>query len=166
MGRLKTFRKYIIWIIAFYIFSIVCTYVGLNATYKNISYSGDLPNGITVKLSQATTVNGRIYGEVTSTESNNLNGKYIKVQIYSKKDQLLGEKYLEINDINLNEPKKFKVNFTADNVKYYTIDVLDNTEETQEKISIAKKLWDGVFTDEELKGAAIIALILGLTFLV
>lgn len=166
MGRMKTFRNYVIWLIAFYIFSMVCVYVGFNATYKNIYFTGNIPEEVSIEVAQSTKVNGRIYGKVTSTEQNDLNGKYIKVQIYSKKNQLLGEKYLEISGTNVNEPKKFKVNFTADNIKYYTIEILDNTEETQEQISNAKRLWDGVFTDEELKGATIVLLVLGLTYVI
>ena len=82
MGRLKTFRKYIIWIVAFYLFSMLITYVGLNSTYKDISTSNELSNQVKVDIAQATKVNGRIYGEVTNSEENNLNGKYIKVKIY------------------------------------------------------------------------------------
>lgn len=166
MKRLKTFRNYIIFLIAFYIFSSVCIYVGFNATYKDIYFTGNVPDEVLVELAQATKVNGRIYGKVTSTENNNLNGKYIKIQIYSKKGQILGEKYLEITGTQINEPKKFKATFTADDVKYYNIEIVDNTEETQEQINIAKRLWDKVFTDDELTGGAIVLIILGLSFLV
>ena len=134
MGRLKTIRTYIIWIIAFYIFSSVMIYIGLNATYKNILQKGNLPEQVNVDLAQATKVNGRIYGEVTSTIKNDLNGKYIKVEIYDKDVEVVGQKYLKIEGTNINEPKRFKVNFVTDGVKSYKIEILDDTPELQEEI--------------------------------
>ena len=164
MGRLKTFRTYIIWIVAFYIFSSVMIYIGLNATYKNILQKGNLPEQVNVDLAQATKVNGRIYGEVTSTIKNDLNGKYIKVEIYDKDVEVVGQKYLKIEGTNINEPKRFKVNFVTDGVKSYKIEILDDTPELQEEIERAKSLWEKVFTDEEVKGLTVILLIFGLSY--
>ena len=164
MGRLKTFRTYIIWIVAFYIFSSVMIYIGLNATYKNILQKGNLPEQVNVDLAQATKVNGRIYGEVTSTIKNDLNGKYIKLEIYDKDVEVVGQKYLKIEGTNINEPKRFKVNFVTDGVKSYKIEILDDTPELQEEIERAKSLREKVFTDEEVKGLTVILLIFGLSY--
>ncbi len=160
MDRLKTFRKYIIWIIAFFLFSTLISYIGLNAKYKNIESTGEMPGGVKINLSQATSVNGRILGEVTSTEENDLNGKYLKVDIFSKNDNLAGTKYLKIDNLNFNEPRKFAVYFSADNIKYYTIDVLNYSEELKNDEIRVKDLFKKVFLNEDLKTAAIITLIL------
>lgn len=162
MDRLKTFRKYIIWIIAFYIFTMICTYVGLNATYKDMNKIGTEPNQLTVDIAQATSVNGRIYGKITSNEENNLEGKYIKVQIYTKKGNLAGCKYLKIEDTKLNEPKKFAVTFTAENIGFYKIEIIDDSEETQKEAIKVRDLYKDIFTDEELKMYAIVTLVLTL----
>ena len=160
MGRIKTFAKYVLWVVGLYIFTMLCTYIGLNATYKNIHDIGELPNQVTILLAQATTVNGRIYGEVTSTEQNNLNGKYIKVGIYTKTGNFAGTKYLKIEDTKINEPKKFAVYFTAENIESYTIEVLEATEETEKDVQNAMDLFQDTFTNEELKTYAIVTLIL------
>lgn len=165
MNRIKTFTKYVLWIIAFYIFTMVCTYVGFNSTYKDIDYKGTLPNQVTINLAQSTKVNGRIYGEVTSTAENDLNGKYIKVRIYTEKGNLAGTKYLKIENTKLNEPKKFAVNFTAENINSYTLEILEDTEETQEELKKAIDLFGDKFTDEELKTYAIVTLVLTLMFI-
>lgn len=162
MDRLKTFGKYIIWIILLYIFTTFCTYVGFNATYKNINYKDSLPEQVKINMAQATKVNGRIYGEITSTEQNDLNGKYIKVSIYTKTGNLAGEKYLKIENTNINEPKKFAVNFTAENIKYYTVEILEDSVKTQEEAKKAYDLFGDKFTNEELKTYTIITLILTL----
>ena len=160
MSRLKTLGKYAIWVIAFFIFSTVISYIGLNATYKNIESTGEIPGGVKINLSQATKVNGRILGEVTSTEGNDLNGKYLRVDIFSKNDNFAGTKYLKLDNLNTNEPRKFAVYFTADNIKYFTIDVLDYSEQLEDEEIRIRNLYKEVFMDEDLKTTAIIALLL------
>ena len=160
MSRLKTLEKYAIWVIAFFIFSTVISYIGLNATYKNIESTGEIPGGVKINLSQATKVNGRILGEVTSTEGNDLNGKYLRVDIFSKNDNFAGTKYLKLDNLNTNEPRKFAVYFTADNIKYFTIDVLDYSEQLEDEEIRIRNLYKEVFMDEDLKTTAIIALLL------
>ena len=57
MSRMQTFAKYVIWLIAFYFFSYCMIYVGLNSMYKNIEVNKNLPEGVTVDIAQATSVN-------------------------------------------------------------------------------------------------------------
>ena len=164
MGRLKTFRKYIIWIVAFYLFTMLITYVGLNSTYKDISTSNELSDQVKVDIAQATKVNGRIYGEVTNSEENNLNGKYLKVKIYDKKGELRGEKFLKIENTEINVPKKFMVYFTSENIESYSVDIVDDSEETQTEIKSVAELFKDVFTDKELGKSVIIAFVLWAIF--
>ena len=107
---------------------------------------------------------GRIYGEVKSTEKNELNNKYLKVDIYSSKNKLLGTKYLKLENLSKGEAKKFAVDFKAENVKKYDIEIVDNTEETEEKAKNAKLLYSNNFSDEAMKGGMLLALVLGLAF--
>lgn len=162
MDRIKTFAKYVLWVVGLYLFTMFCTYVGFHATYKNISLVGELPTQVTINLAQATTVNGRIYGEVTSNEQNNLNGKYIKVGIYTKTGNFAGTKYLKIEDTKINEPKKFAVYFTAENIASYTVEIVEATEETEREVQTAMDLFGDTFTNEELKTYAVVTLILAL----
>lgn len=160
MGRLKTFRKYILWVVGFYILSTVLIYIGLNTRYKNMNYSGELPGNVLIKLAQSTKVNGKILGEVKSTEDDNLNGKYIKVDIYTSKFTHAGTKYLKIENTEVNVPKKFAVYFTAENIEYYTVEIISDSEETEQKEKRAIDLFSNRFTNEELKTYAIITLLL------
>ena len=164
MNRLKTFLIYILCIIGFSIFSYVITFVGLNATYRNMNIPDDLPNGVQISMAQSTKVNGRIHGEVTSTEKNDLNGKYLKTDIFNKRNELIGTKYLKLENLNLNEPKKFAVNFTAEDIKKYEINIVDDDEEIERKILDAKRLYGDMFTDDELKGGMILALVIALSY--
>ncbi len=164
MGRLETFRKYIIWIILFYLFTMLMTYIGFNSSYKNIESDVEIPSQTKIDIAQSTKVNGRIFGEVTSTEENDLNGKYIKVQIFNRRDALVGTKYLKIEDAKINEPKKFVVYFTAENVEKYKIEILEDSEELQKDIKSVSEMFKDVFTDKELSKSLIWAFVLWAIF--
>ena len=160
MGRLKTFGKYILWIILFYLFTMLMTYIGFNSAYQNMEQEVDLPKQTKVDVAQSTKVNGRIFGEVTSTEENDLNGKYIKIQIYNNRDELVGVKYLKMEDLKTNEPKKFVAYFTAENVGSYSIDIVDDSAELPNEMKSFSEIFKGVFTDKELTKALVWAYVL------
>ena len=103
MDTVKTFIKYIIWIILFWILSDFLINVGVKSTYKEMQKVEQIPSGIQVKEIKSTAVNGKINLIVNST---NLSGKFIKVDLYSSKDNLLGT-YFKIADV-----KKYKISVT------------------------------------------------------
>ena len=164
MDRLKTFVKYILWIVGFSLLTYILTFVGLNSTYKNMQTQDKMPDGVTIDMAQSTSVNGRIYGKVSSTEENDLNGKYIKVDVFSKRNNLIGTKYLKLENLTPNESKKIAVTFKAENAKSYKIDIVDDDDELEEKILETNKLYSDTFTDEEMKGGMILDLVLALAF--
>lgn len=129
MDRLKTFAKYIIWIILFWILSDVLIYFGINSTYKDIERKGEISSQITVNNAEATAVNGRINGTVTNNDQNDLSGKYIKVNLYSKSGNLLGTNYLQIGNLGVIETKNFETYFKIQNVKSYDISIVDEKTE-------------------------------------
>lgn len=159
MDRLKTLRKYIIWLIAFYLFSMIFIYIGLNARYNNIDSNGEVPGNVKIELAQATSVNGRIFGKITSTEADNLNEKYLKVDIFSKRDELIGTKYLKLDNLKLNEPNRFAVYFSAQNIKKYSVDILDYSEEQLKEESRVKEMYKKVFRDQDMPIWLIILLV-------
>ena len=102
----------------------------------------------------------KTFGEVTTTEENDLNGKYIKIQIYDRRDELVGVKYLKMQDLNINEPKKFIAYFTAENVETYSIDIVEDSDELQNEIQSLSDTLKGVFKDKELTKALVWAYVL------
>ena len=160
MGKLKTFLKYIIWIVSLAAFSALLIYIGLNSTYKNFEAIQKPISHINVEIAQATTVNGKIYGKVTNTEENYINDKYIRVEIFNKRMESMGTKYLKIEDLDVGRTKLFAVNFTAQNIKYYIIDIVEDSVKTDEEAKKAEDLYKDIFTKEELKQRAIIGLLL------
>lgn len=126
MGTLKTFLKYILWIIAFYLFTSFLIFVGFNASYKNIESKQDLPKQITIDKAEATKNQGRVYGYVQNNEQNNLNGKYIKISIFNSADENITTQYLKIENLGANEKKMFRATYTAEKSKYYEIEITEN----------------------------------------
>ena len=129
MDRLKTFVKYAIWLILFWIFSDILIHIGLNTTYKNMSSKGTIPQGIEIIQMQSTAVNGRIKLNIKNTD---FNGKYLKINLYSSYDNLLGTQYLEIGNISANTSKTLETYFKISEVKSYDISVVDENGESSE----------------------------------
>lgn len=124
MNRVKTFAKYALWIILFWIFSDILINVAINTTYKNINRIGEIPNGIQVIEMEATAVNGRIKLIVNNTQ---LSGKYVKINLYSDLENLLGTQYLSIGNISEGEQKEISTYFKIPEVKKYEI-IIEDTE--------------------------------------
>lgn len=122
MNRVKTFAKYAIWIILFWIFSDILINIAINTTYKNINRIGEIPNGIQVIEMEATAVNGRIKLIVNNTQ---LSGKYVKINLYSDLENLLGTQYLSIGNISEGEQKEISTYFKIPEVKKYEITIED-----------------------------------------
>ena len=127
MDRMKTFAKYIIWIILFWIFSDILIYAGLNSTYKDMENRGDTIPGIEVEQIQSTKVNGRIILKITDES---LSEKYLKINLYSDAGNVLGTEYIEIG--NVKESKNIEKYFKISDVKSYEIYIVDEMGESTE----------------------------------
>lgn len=128
MNRMKTFLKYALWVIGFFILSEFLINVGLNSTYKDIERR-DANSQVSIYQAQATLVNGRIKGIVTNSEPEELNGKYICIDFYSKRDVFLGRKYIQVENLGENESKPFEAYFKLKDVASYEVSIVDNKEE-------------------------------------
>lgn len=156
MNRMKTFAKYAMWIILFWILSDILIYFGINSTYKDIEKNGEISSQITVDNAEATAVNGRINGTVTNNEENDLKGKYIKVDLYAQSGNLLGTNYLSIGDIGETETKNFETYFKIQDVKSYDVSIVD------EKVTDAPS--SDKFMTEDLSNVAILTLLAYMIF--
>lgn len=130
MSRMKTFFKYTMWIILFFIFSNIMITINLETTYKNIGRKDNLEQ-ITIYQAQATKVNGRIKGKISNNSENKINGKYVKVDFYSERDILLGTKYIDISDLKENETKDIEMYFKLQDVGYYEISFTEQKEKNE-----------------------------------
>lgn len=140
MDAFSTGKKIIIWVlilIGVFILSDFLISVGLNSTYKDIQRE-DNNAAIVVYQADATYVNGRMRGFIKETEE--LQGKYIKVELYSKRDVLVGKSYIEIQNSQKDEVQPFELFFKAQDVAYYKMEVVNEKEPGDELEILSKEM--------------------------
>ena len=62
MSRIKTFCKYILLLVGFYILSNILIFFGINTSYNNLSIKDSIPEQVHITDASATLVNGRVKG--------------------------------------------------------------------------------------------------------
>lgn len=137
MDRMKTFLKYALWVVGFIILSEFLINVGLNSAYKDIKRKDNIEQ-VVIYQAEATKVNGRVRGIIK--DAGQLNKKYIKVEFYSKRDILMGKKYIGIENEKDNETKAFEILFKMEDVASYKVNIVDKKEPGDE-IEILPKEW-------------------------
>ena len=136
-------RKIMAWIailVGLFVFSDFLIYVGINSTYKEIERQDENPQ-IAVYQADATYVNGRIRGVIKDVGE--VQGKYLKIELYTKRHVLVGKSYVEIKDIENSETQPFEVLFKANDVAYYKIDTVKEKEPGGELEILPKELTRG-----------------------
>lgn len=156
MDRVKTLLKYAIWVLVFFILSEFLINVGLNSTYRKISRKDNIEQ-VNIYQAEATLVNGRIRGTITNSEPEELNGKYVRIDFYSKRDVFLGRRYIEVKDLAQNGTMSFEVFFKLQEVGSYEVVIADKKEPADE-IEWVPKDW----TKPEIIVATIITLLIAM----
>ncbi len=139
MDRMKTFLKYILAIIIFFFFSNFLIYMSLETTYQNIGRKDNLQQ-VTIYQAQATKVNGRIKGTIYNDANNKITYRYLKIDLYSERGNLLGTKYIDLLGIRENETRNLEVYFKIQDVDYYEISFTEEKEEQEELPEMVKDL--------------------------
>lgn len=152
MDKLKKFLLYIIIILAFFAFSDLLINIGLNTTYKKIDGKNNIEQ-IDITRAEATLVNGRIFGKLNTPMTSELYKKYIKMDLYSDNNVLLGTKYIEMKSLATNN-NSFETYFKFQNVKRYEISLVD--EKAEEK---SGELFDIKLSQAEILLGVVVALL-------
>ena len=130
MDRMKTFLKYAIWLILFFIFSEFLINVGLNSSYKDIKRRDNIEQ-VQIIEAKSTLVNGKVKGIITNSEEDFLTGKYLRIDYYSKRNILVGTKYILIETTENNKTQDFNTYFELKDVTSYEVSIVDNKTETE-----------------------------------
>lgn len=137
---MSTMQKIILWIailIGVFILSDFLINVGINSTYKDIERD-DTNSQVVVYQADATYVNGRIRGIIKGAEKPQ--GKYLKVELYSKRDVLVGRNYVELQDLKKEDTQAFELLFRANDVASYKVSMVDE-KEAGDEIEILPREW-------------------------
>ena len=138
MSRMKTFFKYALLLVGFYIFSNILIFLALNSMYDNLDLIGSLPEQIEINIANATLVNGEISGNITNNSE--IYDKYIKFNFYTDINTLAGSKYIKVSDIQDNN---FKFYFKLEHVESYSVEIVDEKTDGD--------LYESSFSFEEYK---------------
>ena len=98
--------------------------VGLNSSYKDIERKDNISQ-VEITQAQATLVNGKIKGIIKDSEQDNLTGKYVEIDLYSERDNMIGKRYVEINTTEVNREQEFSIYFEAEDVTSYSVAIVD-----------------------------------------
>lgn len=130
MDRMKRFFKYFLALLILYIIVDIACFYSLKSTYNNKAYSVEKPTilDVEVKEAKATFVNGYIKGVVTNNTNGAVTNKYLKVDAYSKRNVLLGTKYVKLKDLYIKEKAEFEASFNYQEVDHIDLDILDGEE--------------------------------------
>lgn len=138
MSKVKKIFTYVLWLIGFFILSEILINVSLNSSYKPIGRKDSTPN-INVYQAEATKVNGRIRGIIDNSE-NKIQGKYLKIDIYSPRDVKLGTKYIDISNVNPGETDSFEVYYKLQDTSYYNISIVNEMEKVDDTPFLSQDL--------------------------
>lgn len=133
MARMKTFLIYALLVVGFFIFSEFIISVGLNSSYKDIERKDNISQ-VEITQAQATLVNGKIKGIIKDSEQDNLTGKYVEIDLYSERDNMIGKRYVEINTTEVNREQEFSIYFEAEDVKSYSVAIINEKQGGELKI--------------------------------
>lgn len=140
MEPFSTLQKMAIWIailVGVFLLSDFLINVGMNSTYKNMERKDDNAN-IVVYQADATYVNGRIRGLIKGNEKEK--GNYLKIELYSKRNVMVGKRYIEIKDLKQEETQAFELLFRAKDATSYKAEIVKEKEQGDELEIIPRDL--------------------------
>lgn len=138
MDRMKTFLKYAIWIVLFFILSEFLINVSLNSSYKDMNRRDNIEQ-VQITEAQSTLVNGKVKGTIKNSEQDYLTGKYVRVDFYSKRDNMVGTKYITIETTENMTSQDFSFYFELQDVTSYEVSIVDKKE--VEEIEFIPEEW-------------------------
>ena len=133
MSRLKTFLKYVIWIVVFSVLSELLINASLKSSYADITRK-DTTAQVEITQAQATLVNGKIKGTIKDDRKDSLTGKYVEIKLYSSRDNEVGKRYIQIQTTDVNQTQDFNFYFEKNDVKSYEISIVNEKEEGELEI--------------------------------
>lgn len=136
MSTMSNFRNYALWIIGFFIISVILENALIADMYKpiggsangNVVFSGQVNTDleVTVEDARATNLNGYLLINVKNTT-----GKYIekccaKIELFTDRGILASTKYVDISNFEANESRKFKITFKGSEIGGYAVTLLED----------------------------------------
>ena len=124
MSRIKTFCKYILLLVGFYILSNILIFFGINTSYNNLSIKDSIPEQVHITDASATLVNGRVKGYLSNIDY--ISDIYLQFNFYNDTDSLAGTKYIKISEL---KDKEFNFYFKLHYIDSYSVTIVSETQD-------------------------------------
>jgi len=147
MARMKTFGLYALIVILFMIFSNVMINLATKAVYGPMTVYLNTETGEDIEIaeSKSTHVNAIVKGKFTNNTKQDINNKYLRIDIYSRRDNLLDTKYVALESLKAGDSQEFTMGFKSLGAVTCTMQVVDeaiqNSEDTSFISEEVGKLW-------------------------
>ena len=137
MQRMKTFFIYALLVALVVLCSDFIINICLTSTYKQITkYEiGSASPQIVILDAARTYVNGYVCGKIKNNTEEDIEKTYIKVELLSKRGNLLGTEYMEVDSLKKDEQKDFKLEFRYNNVDNFVIGIEKEIQNKNVKIN-------------------------------
>ena len=131
MSRMKTFFKYALWIIGFFILSLILENGYLNKMYVPMEgleegtmqmASGDEASlKIETLEAKASNVSGTLKIKVTNTSGKFLEKCYAQIELINSQEQVAAMKCVSLENFQPDESRIFTIKFKANNIESYRV---------------------------------------------
>ena len=136
MSTVSNFRNYTMWIIGFFIISVILENALIMDMYKPINgttngevaftgMSSDLD--VNVVDARATNINGYIDIDVKNTTGRYMDKCCVKLDLYTVRGNIASTKYIDISNFDINETRRFRVKFTGNEIASYGVTLVEDS---------------------------------------
>ena len=125
MGRMKTFFRYFLLFVLFYIFSNIMIYLNIRSSMQEIKSSEiEFQNPqIIIEEAKASKVNAVIKGKIKKDQT--VQYKYIRVDLLSERGNVLNSKFIDISELEDGKEEEFSIRTNTEDVKGYKLVLTD-----------------------------------------
>lgn len=133
MARMKTFFKYLVIFVLFYIFSNIMIYLNIRATMQEIE-KGDIEfrnPQVIIEEAKGSKVNAVIRGKIKKDKEQEVQFKYIRIDLLSERGNVLNSRYIDLENLEKGEETEFAIRTNTENVAGYKLvltDIKDTTD--------------------------------------
>lgn len=131
MARMKTFGIFALIVIGFMIFSNIMINLATKAVYSPMNVYLNTRSGedIEIESSKSTYVNAIVKGKFTNNTKQDMHNQYLKIDVYSRRGNLLDTKYVALDHLKVGESKDFTMGFKSMEAVTCTMQITDNAVE-------------------------------------
>lgn len=125
MGRMKTFFRYFLLFVLFYIFSNIMIYLNIRSSMQEIKSSEiEFQNPqIIIEEAKASKVNAVIKGKIKKDQT--VQYKYIRVDLLSERGNVLNSRFIDISELEDGKEEEFSIRTNTEDVKGYKLVLTD-----------------------------------------